>query len=305
MGPNPLFSVIIPWHGRMPDLLRAVASLDAQVFKAFETIVVCNGPGLVRMAELVARPEFARCRFVMGGKADVSQARNAGIDAARGHWIAFLDADDRFLPHKLDMLANEIAKGDADLIFSRGFRVRSEILRPIYPRQFLKQGEEPAAFFFARGANLSASSIAVHRVLARDVRFSEGLKHYEDPDFVIRAAAAGGRVKMLAEPLYEWFDDRAEGRLSQGQDYAGMRAWAEANRAIWGSRAYAGFLARRIAQHELKSHPVRAFGELVNGWHKGGISLAELTQFLVRGFAPRRMVKRLVDLKSAHDAARI
>ena len=90
-----LLSIIIPTYNRPKLLLRAVNSALAQTIEDFEVIVVddCS-------SEPIDLPEHSCLRIIRlpenkGGSA----ARNIGIQAAKGHWINFLDDDDELLPH--------------------------------------------------------------------------------------------------------------------------------------------------------------------------------------------------------------
>jgi len=98
----PLVSVIIPVYDGEAFVERSVASALAQPHVAVEVVVVNDGsrdrtPALVdAMAE-----RDARVRPIHQANRGLSGARNAGIAAARGAFINFLDADDLLLPHKL------------------------------------------------------------------------------------------------------------------------------------------------------------------------------------------------------------
>lgn len=134
---GPLFSVVIPWHGNLDHLVRSLTSVNAQSFDDFEIVVVANGPGVAKLADAVTLPEARNCQFVSIEQGDASRARNAGADAAKGEFVAFLDVDDRFLEHKLEAIAEAITTHDADLVWSRGYRVRTGTERAIYPPRAL------------------------------------------------------------------------------------------------------------------------------------------------------------------------
>lgn len=92
----PFFSLIIPAFNRARQLERALRSVQLQDFADYEVIVVddCSTDDTVAMAR---RFEGARCRVVVretnGGPC---QARNSGIDVARGRWLVMLDSDFSF-----------------------------------------------------------------------------------------------------------------------------------------------------------------------------------------------------------------
>jgi glycosyltransferase involved in cell wall biosynthesis len=97
---NPQISVVIPTYNRAEKVQKAVESVFAQSFPAFEVIVVDDGSSDGTDAAL--RTAFGdRIRYVYQPNQGVSVARNRGIEEARGEWVAFLDSDDRWEKDKL------------------------------------------------------------------------------------------------------------------------------------------------------------------------------------------------------------
>jgi glycosyltransferase involved in cell wall biosynthesis len=95
----PLVSVIIPTYNRAGLVRQAVASVAAQTFRDFEIVVVDDGGTAGTCEVLSAGQELRVLRHPH--RRGVSAARNTGIAAARGEWLAFLDSDDLWLPDKL------------------------------------------------------------------------------------------------------------------------------------------------------------------------------------------------------------
>lgn len=298
----PLFSVVIPWHGNMGHLARSLASVNAQTFDDFEVVVAANGPGVAKLADAVTLPEARNCRFVSIEQGDASRARNAGADAATGQFVAYLDVDDRFTSEKLAHFASAIAAGDADLLWSRGYRVRSDADRAVYPPQLLAPKEDIGEFFFSRGANFCGSAIVVRREYATKTRFTDDLKIYEDSDFAIRTVDDGAKPLMLPEPLYEWYDETDTGRLSSNKDYAIHLNWAVSVKSILTEKAFYGFQARRVGQHVFPRQFGFGLGAIYQGWKRGGISLNETAQFLVRGLLPRPLARWIVTRRSMRQS---
>jgi glycosyltransferase involved in cell wall biosynthesis len=98
----PIVSVIIPTRNRAAMLREAIESVRAQTYAAWELIVIDDGSTdeTPQVVEALARGD-ARIRVMRQAQRGVSAARNAGIRAARGRYVAFLDDDDLFLPPKL------------------------------------------------------------------------------------------------------------------------------------------------------------------------------------------------------------
>ncbi len=93
------FSVIIPSFNRAPLLARAIESVFSQSLAPREIIVVDDGSTDGTRELMLHR--FPQCRYIHQPNRGVSSARNRGIAAAAGEWIAFLDSDDEWLPSKL------------------------------------------------------------------------------------------------------------------------------------------------------------------------------------------------------------
>jgi glycosyltransferase involved in cell wall biosynthesis len=109
MALEPEVSVVIPTHSRW-DLL-ATAALPAafgQEDVELEVIVVDDG-STDATAEVVAGIDDARVRLVSRANGGPSAARNAGIAAARGEWVAFLDSDDLWLPRYVETATDALS----------------------------------------------------------------------------------------------------------------------------------------------------------------------------------------------------
>ena len=90
---EPWFSVIVPAHNSSEYIRKCLKSVKSQVFDGYELIVVCDActDNTYDIAQAYA-DKTIRTEYGMDG-----MARNAGIDAAEGRWILFLDDDDWWL----------------------------------------------------------------------------------------------------------------------------------------------------------------------------------------------------------------
>jgi glycosyltransferase involved in cell wall biosynthesis len=113
----PRFSVIIPVYNGEDFIERAIRSVLRQSYPAFEVIVVDDGS--TDATASIASKFGPPVRVIAQPNAGVSIARNHGVEAASGDWIVFLDADDAYLPNRLQ-LASELVEKYPHLDFITG-----------------------------------------------------------------------------------------------------------------------------------------------------------------------------------------
>lgn len=106
---KPFFSVIIPLYNKEAYILATLESALAQNFRDFEIIIVNDGSTDQSVAR-AQRITDARIHILHQKNQGVSVARNHGIAAAKGKYIALLDADDLWLPNHLEGLQHLITK---------------------------------------------------------------------------------------------------------------------------------------------------------------------------------------------------
>ena len=104
-------SIIIPLYNKAPYLRRALDSIAAQTLADFEVIVVDDGSTDDGAATVANYPD-ARFRLICQTNAGPGAARNAGLEQARGELIAFLDADDEWLPNYLQESISQLESLD-------------------------------------------------------------------------------------------------------------------------------------------------------------------------------------------------
>lgn len=114
---EPFFSVIIPAHNAQNFIRKCLDSVRKQTWTKYELIVVCDK--CTDQTAQICREEY-RANVIETDYGLDGLARNAGIDAAQGDWILFLDHDDWWLhEYVMQMLADEISRkwvDDIDVI---------------------------------------------------------------------------------------------------------------------------------------------------------------------------------------------
>lgn len=193
---TPRVSIVIPAYNARRTIADAIDSCLAQTYTDFEIIVIDDGSTDGTADLLAARYSGEpRLRVIRQANSGVSAARNAGILAARGEFVHFLDADDILMPTKLEA-SLKIVDSDPEIgvVYGPGQPVEDDGITPIpmvYPP--LPSGDvlkEWISGVMANGTFGVTPSVMVRRVLFDTVGlFSPIPTPTEDWDMWIRLAA--------------------------------------------------------------------------------------------------------------------
>ena len=209
---TPAVSVVIPLYNKAAYVHRAVGSVFAQSFEDLEVVVVDDG-STDAGGETVAAIEDPRLRLIRQANAGVAAARNVGIGASRGRWVAFLDADDTWHP---DRLARQFAAllRAPDVVWAAGAFVTSGRGRVRQAPQtpdawFAEPGVlKDALFILGAGWMLWTGTVMVRRdVLAQLGGFDPMLKVGEDIYLWARLAVQHPRLVYVRAPIATYSQD--------------------------------------------------------------------------------------------------
>lgn len=200
----PSFSVsaVIPSTGRV-SLNKAVFSALEQTYRLREIIIVFNGKGNFQTS-INNLPLDNRLKIIQLEKAGVSAARNAGINAASGDFIAFLDDDDFWYPNKTEIQLKNSLVQYVDILSCRAkFEGRSNQIRPklLLDAQDLLSKIYGQKLPIARYYGIPTPSAIVRTQLAREFPFDESLSEREDLWFFHTLLMNGAKICQIPDVL--------------------------------------------------------------------------------------------------------
>jgi len=216
----PKISVIIPAYNSEVFLARALRSVEAQTFRDFEIVLVDDGStdGTAEIAR-----SFESVRYFHQPNQLQAVARNRGLAEARGELIAFLDADDEWLPEKLErqlafMDERQSRISYSDCYYVRGGKsVRYSKLAPPYDGQII----EPLIEQWLDYCFIAMNSVIAEKSLLEQVGgFDEvaPFRAHEDYGLWLRIALTKTPFDYLDLPLATYY----RGHVSESSDSVAM-----------------------------------------------------------------------------------
>ena len=211
---HPSLSIIVPAYQAEKTINRAMNSVLGYQGNDFELIVVDDG-SLDRTGAIVEKKasEDGRIRTIKQTNSGRSMARNAGLEVARGKWVAFLDSDDEYISSGLAAMVAKSEKcsggvwgGFTSPNGARTFSNDGDVLsssiglnRILHPcsRAMEARNEDGTLYRSVWGKIYSRDVIE-----RAHIRFSIGLRFGEDALFNLRYLAAVEEVLLLFEPVY-------------------------------------------------------------------------------------------------------
>jgi len=210
---NPrLVSIVVPCHNGARFLADAIESALAQTHPAIETIVVDDGS--VDDTPAILERYADRVRVLHQQNRGPSAARNAALAVARGEYVAFLDADDRFRSEKIARQAAVLdTRPDVGLVYS-GWRFIDEEGRSL-PGEGRPRGEGDMLPALLLGNPIHPLAAVVRRALVDEIGgFEESLRGCEEWDLFLRLSRRGMRWASIDATLGDY---RVHPAQSHGQ----------------------------------------------------------------------------------------
>lgn len=201
----PLVSVIIPTYNRAKYHRQCIESALSQDYPNFEVIVVDNGSTDDTLEILAFFGNKIKC--LKEEKRGISAARNKGLRAAQGEFIAFLDSDDFYLPGKLSLSAKQLWEDRSVAMVYTDYILVDSKNRPIRTVKKNHPQPEKLIWTFLEGFSIVPSTTLLRKkCLEKAGYFDETLKYATDTGLWFRMLKAGYRFGYIPKPLtaYRW-----------------------------------------------------------------------------------------------------
>ena len=202
-------SVVIPAYNSDEYISRTLDSVLNQSLPADEIIVIDDGS--TDNTQQIVQKYLDKVTYLYQQNAGASVARNAGIIAAKGKWIAFLDSDDEWTPNKLQLQVENL-KRNPDLVWTAAnfnlcrcdLKIKQPKMQPDKVKYLLNGKEYHSDFFkaFIEGASGCTVTMLIKKdVLLETDLFTPGQLMANDIDMWFRIAYLYPKIGFIPEPL--------------------------------------------------------------------------------------------------------
>ncbi len=313
----PRVSVVIPTYNRAGLIGQAISSVLAQTFTDFELIVVDDGSTDDTGKAVESYRDGRITLITRQNRSGQSGARNTGIKASRGEWIAFLDSDDEWLPEKLARQMERVDEGpdDYSVVYCACYRQHAGEAPEVRPKGDLMEGNLLDELLRGRKAPTPSAYAVKRAALTATNGFDETMIAASDIDMWLRLAQRSFLFAAVQDPL-AIKHDYGSGQIKQDAmaKLAGFRRmnkrWGPVMRQRLGAKAYREWRDKRLRsiakKQEANLQEMIAHGDRIEALRRAVRLVPALpwsrtlfAQFLAFGLLGSKLYGRLIASQGA------
>lgn len=202
----PAVSVVMPAYNVAAFIAETLDSVFAQTFTDFEVVIVNDGSPDTAELERALEPYRGRVRYFKQENLGAGAARNAALRAARGEFVAFLDADDLWLPDYLSEQMKFLRGGDYDLVYSDALIFGdSPLAGKTYMQTAPSNGEVSFKSLMRFECSVITSGVVARRRPILEVGlFNEEIRNGQDFELWLRLVRHGARAAYQRKVLLRY-----------------------------------------------------------------------------------------------------
>lgn len=193
---SPLVSIIVPVYKVEKYLSRCIESILAQTYQNIEVILIDDGSP-DRSGQICDKYacKDSRARVIHQQNHGVSAARNVGIEAAMGQWIAFVDADDFIHPFYLEYLINNCV--NTDFVISGDKNFNDEDFHNKNIAQYLRKAQYSNGFLWSKLFNRDV-------IIRNNINLDEKIRFMEDMLFILDYIVCCQSIRIVEKSYYNY-----------------------------------------------------------------------------------------------------
>ena len=220
-----MISIIMPVYNKYDYLTKSLNSIINQTYKDFEFIIVDDGSsdGSEKICDEYAQKD-SRIKVIHLKNAGVSNARNVGLDNAKGKYLQFIDSDDYVDEDMLEKLYSKASEHDVDIVISGITKVNHdyETLNITLPQLIgVKSKNEMLENFASEQRSTGIYGCVSNKFIKRDIvekfklRFDTKIKLAEDLDFYLKLYEHISSIYFYDASFYYYIQNAANSSTSE------------------------------------------------------------------------------------------
>ncbi len=269
----PKVSIIIPVHNTAEYLEKCVASVTAQTLTDTEIILVENAStdNSLELCHQIALTD-KRIKVLHIDEADLSTARNAGVEMASGEYVGFVDSDDTIHPEMYEHMYSLANDHDLELVDCNFYcTYDTKPNKHPYPQDgkvIILSAKEAATLNLREKISRVVCTMLYKRSLFETLKFPTHM-YYEDRASTFLFMAAAHRVGIINKAYYAYY--QRQGSINRAKSFVKYRDYADADcrrlKFINDSGLYTTKREKALVAYKSANAFVRTLGHMIRRAH--------------------------------------